>query len=699
MAINRRVNWLGQQRVDLPFLKSIESGVSYDLDVIGYMLAGESPYIVKGFELLGITIGMEAVEINIKTAGSLLIHPLASENGSMFAVPSNRATEVLNPSTNTRMSGSCQPSSTNYIGIDLTRQADTTTSDVVQFLDTLTNIEYGQRVPLARTLDYKFIISQTDFAYNRSVAPVAIVTTDAQNCVVSYQDCRPLLGRLTPGGTVSSSVNPFSWPGGRVESTTSVVAGDKSLTSLKSWQNAVMTRLWELGGGEQWFSPTADRNVRLNTGASVFTSTGESFEIVSSNLHWRGLSYSFDNSTQYSVLVNDQLTSLAGLTDLAAGECIYVDIDRTSGTAVTAQKGQLATLGVASKPGSRWIIASRIGSNYYVTGQPWPIGSSLTLATTTHAGTLKTTLDVSPADPIAATIIPTVGGSQGIIVGAGISHAKTAGTVVLTDGDIKIGQGTTSGDQNVIIKTTGSYGTIIEGTGDWHYPRLAIQTGGGSPYTVHTANCTLLNVDDALVVEGTNAIKHRQINCMPLSPTSSDLKYFAKRTKSWMTSCVACTTSFGGSTWTYNNTNKTLTSDTVGALTVDGVSVASTNRILINVAAFTANGIYTVTTVGDSGTVPVLTRANDAGGPTSPGTLGLGYDLYDGSAVKVTSGTFYTNTYWYIQADNINNAILLDGTQIHIWTATTGVTAMQYCVMWSDGSFTVIATGPNFTVT
>jgi hypothetical protein len=56
----------------------------------------------------------------------------------------------------------------------------------------------------------------------------------------------------------------------------------------------------------------------------------------------------------------------------------------------------------------------------------------------------------------------------------------------------------------------------------------------------------------------------------------------------------------------------TLTADAVGVLTVDGVAVASGDRILVkDQVATDDNGIYTLTTVGTGGVAFVLTRATD----------------------------------------------------------------------------------------
>ena len=68
---------------------------------------------------------------------------------------------------------------------------------------------------------------------------------------------------------------------------------------------------------------------------------------------------------------------------------------------------------------------------------------------------------------------------------------------------------------------------------------------------------------------------------------------------------------------TYDNgtggVGATLTADSNGAISVDGVTLSSGDRVLVkDQSTGTQNGIYSVTTVGDAGTAFVLTRVTDA---------------------------------------------------------------------------------------
>ncbi len=96
---------------------------------------------------------------------------------------------------------------------------------------------------------------------------------------------------------------------------------------------------------------------------------------------------------------------------------------------------------------------------------------------------------------------------------------------------------------------------------------------------------------------------------------------------------------------TYNNgtagVGATLTANSNGALTVDGVAVAANDRILVkNEATQANNGIYTVTQAGSGGTPYILTR----GGYSS-----ITSNMAAGSHVFVQAGTANANTVFYQQ--------------------------------------------------
>jgi len=87
---------------------------------------------------------------------------------------------------------------------------------------------------------------------------------------------------------------------------------------------------------------------------------------------------------------------------------------------------------------------------------------------------------------------------------------------------------------------------------------------------------------------------------------------------------------------TYDNGAGTLTADSNGALSIDGVTPSVDDRILVkDQSTATQNGIYKVTTVGDGSTAFVLTRSPDAD-----------------TAAELTGGTFFFVEAGSANADN-----------------------------------------------
>lgn len=466
MSVIRNNKFYGGQRIDSPHLLQIDAGVRGDFDVLaGKMLAGAEPLILSGFKLIttGI-VGAPATAIQMTVAGSLVLHPTASASGTIFNVPSDRAIEILN-STNPRINGSFTPNAVNYIGIDIVSSADSTTSDTVQFLDIDTKKENAKKVPLADTMDYVIYIGTKDFTSTSGLAPIAIVTTDASNNVTAVQDARNMLFRLSFGGSIPDDQSSFSWAD-RTETSSSFDKGDKDIGSLKAWADAMMTRVWEIGGGEHWYSATADRNVKMIRTGSPFTSTGDWFEYVSSNLHWQGIKFVFDNSTGYVNEIKDQTTNQAGLTDLADGEVLYVDLDRsqnlTGGNAVQPAKAPLTTLGTPIVPGSRYILAWRIGSNIYTRESTFYVGMTVPVATTSAVGTVK--LAYTAGAPAAPVVFPQNANGQLV---ASLATSNAFASLSATGFN---GVGTSGG--SAIQATGGSSTTTLGGNG--------IQVAGGA---------------------------------------------------------------------------------------------------------------------------------------------------------------------------------------------------------------------------
>lgn len=389
MPIGRATNYLGQMRVDVPHLRASESSVAADFDALaGNVLAGNGSYVVRGFSLvLDGALGAVPTALRLDPTDGAVLHAQGSEAGTVYVVPSDAVLETLS-GTNSRVIGSWTAGAINYVGIDLRRSADATTTDLVAFLNADTLEESTQTVPLARTLSYVIHISTNDFGTTPTVCAVAKVTVSASGLVTVVEDARQLFFRLGSGGGSPDALAVYPWVGGRTESSTQstvgtpdstiFTAGDKAIRSDKEWRDAVMNRLWEIGGGRAWYNATSDRDVKIALTSSVLASgSNVDWTLGSQTLEWKGIEVIFANSPGINNIVTDG--SAAGF---LTGQCLYVDIDRTtSGTTLVAQVGTLATLGSPTVPGSRFILAWRRGNDVFFRDLPFQVGRVFDLPT------------------------------------------------------------------------------------------------------------------------------------------------------------------------------------------------------------------------------------------------------------------------------------------------------------------------------
>jgi len=374
MAIKRQSNFLGNQRVDVPHLRLMESAVAADFQALsGTFMSGSSALVAVGALVLDTgMVGQPANTLVLRMANAVLLHGTATEPGAIFTAPASQADDTLN-SANAAVVGSFTPGVTNYISIDLVRTADTTTQDTVVFRSSSTGNEFPQVAPLGRVLNYTINISTSNFGVAPTLCPVAKVVTDASNNIVSIEDCRQMFFRLGSGGTTPDSLATYAW-GVRDEalSTSLFTGGDKDFTSQYAFNRAIQHRMWELGGGEHWYSPATDRTVKQvwdNTMPSPAPGATTNFWWDGTDLTWNGIFYVFGESTATSNIVAPALAATPGLTDLIDGDVIYVDLDRTTdGATIQPVKATRAWLlaNQSALPGTRHILAWRYGTKVYV---------------------------------------------------------------------------------------------------------------------------------------------------------------------------------------------------------------------------------------------------------------------------------------------------------------------------------------------
>lgn len=289
MGVKRRVNWISQQRVDVPDMRSLESAVSNDFDELikSFVTGTTQGYILRGFEIsMAGAIGGAASGLQLIVDPGAVFHTSSSQSGTFYLVSSGTPAQQLNSATNTIIDGAFAPSAINYIGLEYERFIDDTTSSQVYVWNPTTNNETTKNAPRAQILRYRIKITTSTFASN--VLPIATVTTDSGNNVVSITDARWMLFRLGTGGAAPNPFYVYPWTAqseGRTEnpSTSSSNSvnpfhgGDKMIMTLKDWMNAIMTSLQEIKGTVYWYSPGSAGSIdslRTDLGNTITTGKG-----------------------------------------------------------------------------------------------------------------------------------------------------------------------------------------------------------------------------------------------------------------------------------------------------------------------------------------------------------------------------------------------------------------------------------------
>ena len=289
MGVKRRVNWISQQRVDVPDMRALESAASNDFDeLIKSFVTGTSQgYIMRGFEIsMAGAIGGAASGLQMAVDPGAVFHVSSSQSGTFYLVPGGTPAQQLNSATNTIIDGAFAPSAINYIGLEYERFIDDTTSSQVYIWNATTNNETTKNAPRAQILRYRIKITTSIFATN--VLPIATVITDSGNNVVSITDARWMMFRLGTGGASPNPFYVYPWTAqaeGRTESPSTSSSnsvnpfhgGDKMLMTLKDWMDAVMTSLQEIKGTTYWYGQSSAGSIdslRTDLGNTLTTGSG-----------------------------------------------------------------------------------------------------------------------------------------------------------------------------------------------------------------------------------------------------------------------------------------------------------------------------------------------------------------------------------------------------------------------------------------
>lgn len=193
---------------------------------------------------------------------------------------------------------------------------------------------------------------------------------------------------------------------------------------------------------------------------------------------------------------------------------------------------------------------------------------------------------------------------------------------------------------NLIFPGTVRFGGSID---VYNYSFINSQSNGGFSFTTNGSGLWQLNATQGVV--GISNDSTFSADSAELIPTQAAVKAYADTIASGFNPvsggpCVCSTTSNLNAT--YNNgaagVGATLTMNSVGVFTADGITPTLNQRVLVPFQTTSAdNGIYKITTLGDGSTAAVLTRATDY--DASP-------EIVPGSVVAVQGGTEYGGSIW-----------------------------------------------------
>lgn len=279
-------------------------------------------------------------------------------------------------------------------------------------------------------------------------------------------------------------------------------------------------------------------------------------------------------------------------------------------------------------------------------------GSVTINATDQYVGTVTSVAGTGTVNGI--TLTGTVTSSGSLTLGGTLSNVSLTSQVT---GTLPLGNGGTGGTSAATART--SLGAAASGA-NTDITSVALTTG-----TITTAPTSANDIVNKTYVDGISAgINFHQ--------------------------AVRLATAAALAAYTYNNGSSgvgaTITASANGALTVDGVAVAASDRVMIkNEVSGNApyNGVYVVTQTGSGAAPFILTRATDYN------TAGTGVNqINQGDFFLVTSGSTQANTSWVQQ------------TPLPITVGTTAITFTQFAapITYSAGTGLTLA-GTVFSIT
>ena len=372
-------------------------------------------------------------------------------------------------------------------------------------------------------------------------------------------------------------------------------------------------------------------------------------QLANSSVTYNGVTVALGTSGTITANTTSTLTIGTGLsgTSFNGSSPVTIAIDSTVATLTGTQTLTNKTISGASNTLSNIANASLTNSAITINGSSVSLGASVTVtATATNALTIGTGLTGTSYN-----------GSAAVTVAIDSTVATLTGTQTLTNKTIDSATINTPTIATPALTGGTINNTAIGGTTPAAGAFTSVVMTTGSITTAPTSGNDIVNKDYAdAIASGINfhaACRYATTTALPAN--------------------------------IYNNGSSgvgaTLTAVVNGALSVDGVAVAATQRILVkNEVAQANNGVYTVTQAG-SGILPyILTRASDFD------TAGTGVDQIDaGDFFLITAGSTLANTSWVQQ------------TPLPITVGTTALVFLQFGAPLTYSAGTGLSESPAYT--
>lgn len=263
MAVLGRLLVGSQQRVDLTDFLSIDSYAAGDFKFLIKSLS-ENPMVLKGFEIIDAPLAIGSSAVSVKVSDSVVYYPSSTAGCFFYGLPEgNQLSAPVVPELRT--------SATNYLYLVLTTSG--TAQDSRAFWDPDLNGgtggEFNQDVNTESVLRVEVGVSVSTFP--EDTVPLCKVVVNSTGIITSITDCRNMMFRLGKGGVNPNPLYTYAWknepsstyarnetPGTIVSSAspTPFAGGDKNISDLKSWIDAVMTKLLEISGTTYWYEGT-----------------------------------------------------------------------------------------------------------------------------------------------------------------------------------------------------------------------------------------------------------------------------------------------------------------------------------------------------------------------------------------------------------------------------------------------------------